>query len=237
MCDIRPGSLDRRVRSSAGHRPASLRTHSPMRTRSKLLIAGFTAALMLTMAVSSASAGRLSITNRNFRISWAALELSSTAGTGPIRCPLTVEGSFHSATARKTVGALVGYVSRGTALTGACTAGRATVNQASLPWHVRYRGFTGTLPTITGVAIGMIGMEFTVNTAGINCTTRTTAEEPAVGIMHLAAGGGITGARADETFTIPLNGAFCALSGRGVFKGTGAVSVLGTTNSISIRLI
>ena len=207
-----------------------------MRTRSKLLIAGFTAALMLTMAVSSASAGRLSVTNKNFRVVWNPLSLSSTAGVGPINCPVTLEGSFHSQTIRKTVGALVGYVTRGTTVPGSCTGGRATVNQASLPWHLRYRGFTGTLPNITGVSLGLIGARFTVNAAGINCTTTTTAEEPAVGIAEVG-GGVITGMRADESFTIPLSGAFCALAGRGRFAGTGRVTLLGAATVISIRLI
>ena len=208
-----------------------------MRTRSKLLIAGFTAALMLTMAVSSASAGRLSVTNKNFRIVWSGLEFSSTSGVGPVRCPVTLEGSFHSATAKKVVGALVGYVTRGTTLAAACAGGRATINQSSLPWHIRYRGFLGSLPSIVGVAITAPDIEFTVNAGGINCTTRSTPEEPAGGIGVVGAGGVITSNRADESFTVPLNGPFCGLASRGRFSGTGSVTLLGTATSISIRLI
>jgi hypothetical protein len=209
-----------------------------MRTRSKLLIAGLTAALMLTMAVAGASASRLSVSSRTFRIVWNPLTLSTTSGiAGPIRCPVTLEGSFHSATIRKTAGALVGYITRGTTVAASCAGGTATVNQGSLPWHVRYRAFLGTLPAFEGVQLALIGAEFRVNAGGLNCTTTTTATEPAVGTALTNASGVVTGMKAEERFTIPLEGAFCGFGGRGTFSGTGTTTVLGASTAITVRLI
>jgi hypothetical protein len=209
-----------------------------MHTRSKLLLAGFAAALMLTMAVTSATANRLSTTSRTFRVVWNPLTIGTTSGiAGPIRCPLTIEGSFHSATIRKTAGALIGYVTRGTTVAAACRNGTMTINQGALPWHVRYRAFNGTLPTFEGVQLAFVGFEFRLNAGGLNCTTATTAAEPLVTTALTNATGAIIGMRVEERFTIPLEGAFCGFGGRGAFSGTGTTTVLGATTAISIRLI
>src|SRR5438270_9952949 len=115
---------------------------------SKLLIAVFSATVMMALAVSSASAAHLSTGNQNFRTVYTSLNFAEPSGFfGTISCRVTMEGSFHSATIAKVIGSLIGYVTRATAAT--CTGGGATINQPSLPWHVRYGGFTGTLPSIT----------------------------------------------------------------------------------------
>lgn len=207
-----------------------------MRTRTRLLFAGLTAALLLSMAVASATANRLSVSNQRFRIVWAPLVLSNSLGV-VIRCPVTMEGSFHSATIAKVRGALIGYVSRATTIPGACTGGRATILQEKLPWHVRYNSFRGNLPNITGVVLDLVGAAFLIEAGGANCTTRTTAANPGRGIAELTAGV-ITGLRADETAPIPLEGEFlCAIAGTGNFSGTGTVTLLGAATSITVRLI
>ncbi len=191
-----------------------------MRTRSKVLLVALTAALMLSMAVASASANRLRISSTAFTITWASLNLSTTGGVGPIRCPVTLSGNFHSATISKVAGALVGLMNRGTANTAGCTGGRATVNQEALPWHIRYRAFRGTLPNITGVDLGLVNAKFTVNASGLECTTTTTAANPAVGIANLSSGR-LTSLTPDPNATIPLRGAFlCGFGGNGTFEGT-----------------
>jgi hypothetical protein len=208
-----------------------------MRTRSKLLLASLGAALLLSMAVSSASARDLSITNRQFRIVWRVLTLS--AAELNVRCPVTLEGSFHSSTIHKTLGALIGYMTRGTVVGNTCTGGRATVNQEALPWHIRYNGFSGTLPTITLIFTTLIGAKFTVESAGQVCISQTTTANPAKGriIVDPATGAG-TDLRADETAGIPLRGSFfCPFLGNGSLVGTGRVTLLGNTTIITIRLI
>jgi hypothetical protein len=203
-----------------------------MRSRSKILLVGLTAALMLSMAVASASAGRLSVNTRNFTITWASLQLSTTGGVGPIRCPVTLSGSFHSNTIAKVRGALIGLMNRGTANTAGCTGGRATVNQEALPWHIRYNAFRGTLPSITGVDLALVGSKFTVESGGITCTTQTTATNPAIGVANVS-GGVSTSITPDPSVTIPLRGGFfCGFAGNGSFSGTST-----TSTTITVTLI
>lgn len=196
------------------------------------------AGLILALFVSTTSANRLGASNHRFRIAWVSLSLSNTGGSVNLRCPVTMEGSFHSATIAKIRGALIGSVSRSTTIPGACTGGRVTILQERLPWHVRYNAFRGTLPSISGVVIDMVGAAWQAEAAGVGCTTRTTAARPARGILELGAGGGVTQLRTDETAPIPLEGEFlCAFAGEGIFGGSGRVTVLGATTTISITLI
>jgi hypothetical protein len=208
-----------------------------MRTRSKLLFASLGAAVLLSMAVGSASARDLSITNPSFRIVWARLHLGSTGGVS-VDCPVTLEGRFHSNTIHKTIGALIGNMTRGTVVGGSCTGGTATVNQEALPWHIRYGGFSGTLPTITLIFTSLIGAKFTVTSAGQTCVSQTTVANPARGRIIVETGGRGRDLTADERALIPLRGSFfCQFAGEGFFSGIGRVTLLGNTTIISIRLI
>jgi len=127
-----------------------------MHTRSKLALAGLAATLLMAFAVNSASANHLSVSSQNFRLVWTALTFFGE-GTGStentIICPVTLEGSFHSSTLAKVIGALIGHVTRATVVGTSCTGGRATILQETLPWHVTYEGFSGTLPRITAVRL------------------------------------------------------------------------------------
>jgi hypothetical protein len=209
-----------------------------MRTRSRLLLAGLAAALMLlSVAAASTHARDLSITNRQIRITWGRVTLTSAEVN--ISCPLTLEGSFHSSTVHKTIGGLVGYVTRGTIVGSACTGGTVTLNQEALPWHVRYSGFSGFLPRISLVFLSLIGAKVSVTSAGQICITQSTAANPdkARAIINPTTGS-VMELRADETAGIPLRGSFfCPFLGSGSFAGTGSVTQLATTNVISIRLI
>jgi hypothetical protein len=211
-----------------------------MRTRSKLLLAGFTATLVLAATVGSATAGHLSVSNRNFRAVWTSLEAITSSGI--LRCPITVEGSFHSATAGKVAGALLGNVSRGTIVGANCTNGTATVNQEALPWHITYESFTGVLPEISGIRLKLVGAKFTTRIGGLGCTIQTSVGSPARAIAQLeeAEGGGavVTSVRTDETARIPLRSAFlCEIGGEGSDSGTASVTLLGSATRITVTLI
>ena len=205
-----------------------------MTHRSRLLLAGLMATLLLSAAVATASANRLSTSSQNFRAVWTPL----TFAPGPVECNVTLEGSYHSATITKTVGALIGYVTRASVDNRSCTGGHATVLTETLPWHIRYRGYTGTLPNISGVVTGMVGSAFRVeiNFFGASCLVRTTAEHPAVGIINVGTGGVVTGLRADEGTHIPMTNG-CELFGEASFTGTARVTTPGTSTSITVRLI
>jgi len=215
-----------------------------MRTGTKITVSSLTATLIFALAVTSANANRLSVSSRTFRITWTALSFFGE-GTGStentIICPLTLEGSFHSATMAKVIGALVGHVNRATF--GSCTGGRFTVLQETLPWHVTYEGFSGTLPRITAVRLLLRGIAYAVEEnggLGTKCLYKD-AGTSAAGEVLVESGGAATGLIADETIRIPLFrstgiGGFLCPSESG-FKGTGAVSVQGSSTRITIRLI
>lgn len=212
--------------------------HHPtcMPHRIQLLLTALTATIILATTVSTATAGRFSISNNAVRAAWANLEFSNSFTEGVIRCPVTLEGSFHGRTINKIRGILVGYISRAAVSNDTCTGGHATITQASLPWHLTYQAFTGTLPSITGVVVNLIRGGFTTESPGATCTATSSIANPARGTVLVGAGGAVTGLRADETASIPLTGGLCPLIS-GFFRGVASVTLLGTNNSISITLI
>lgn len=222
-----------------------------MYSRSKLVLSCLAATLLMAAAVSSASASRLSISGISFRVAWdrtiaGATDLTFAATVGEaVTCPVTLEGTLHSSTITKTAGLLIGYVTRASiatngSTTGRCTGGNGTILAATLPWHVQYSSFGGTLPNITSLTLRLINASFQIAN-GSECLARTTAAEPGVGIAEVAnptTTREILFLRLDETRRITLReGAFgCALA-NGVFRGNGAVTLLGSTARPLLRLI
>jgi len=211
-----------------------------MRTRSKLILAGLSAALLMSLAVGSAQANRLSVSNKNWRAVWSRLVFTDENENPLVTCPVTMEGSFHSATIRKVLGALIGYVTRATA-GRPCTGGAATVRQNSLPWHITYEGFEGALPNITEIFLLLRNVNFTVEVFGIRCgygkpednlngvaARNTATAEVQLSALPIAQGG----------FLNKLSGSELLCPGRGGFtQFSGQVTLLGTTTRISITLI
>jgi hypothetical protein len=221
-----------------------------MRTRSKLLLAAMTATAFMSFAVSGAQARRIFLSNTRYQAIWPLLTFE-IQGQATISCPVTLEGSFHSATLSKVSGQLIGYVTsakvRGATLADCNNTGQARVNSETLPWHMRYLSFRGTLPVITGITLQLIGANFNVDPAGElpNCNARTTAANPGVGIANVVNGAeaGNRIARtleADPTRTIPVGGSFiCEIfASNSDFRGTAEVFLQGSTSTrILVRLV
>jgi hypothetical protein len=206
-----------------------------VRIRSKLVIAAFTAAAVMAAAVSSASARRIELTERRFRIVWTGLEFLHSTDT-PIRCPVTLEGSYHSRTISKVSGALVGYVTSA-AVGPTCTGGSARALTETLPWHVQYNSFSGTLPNISSVTQTLVGVRLAMTvTFGAFCLFGTTQESPLWMEALNENNGIIIGVLSEHS--IPLGGSFvCEFGGTIEARGTGQVTVLGATTRIRIRLV
>jgi hypothetical protein len=208
-----------------------------MSSRSKLVFAGLAAALAMSLGVTTASANRLSLSHGNlWQVIWNPLAFKG-AGITIASCPVTLEGSFHSATINKVIGALIGFISR--ASVGGCsTEGRASVLQESLPWHIRYGGFVGTLPLIEGVRLQLINASFRITRIPLfgECLARTTAERPAIGIAgirsYVSGNGIVSSLTAESGAKIPCG------SLTGEFEGTGTVrEVPGGSVNLLVRLI
>ncbi len=225
-----------------------------MRTSVKLCFTALTAAILLASAVATSSAGRLEVSNQNFRVVWSSLEFS--AGVS-IRCKVTLEGTFHSRTIQKIREALIGYITRAIVHTESCTNGRAWIDNGvdnaplgilanTLPWHVTYESFEGTLPTITAFNILLRGARFVIRARGFfgECIGRYgTATDNITGKAARDAGGGIRELRPVEGRNVAhqvneLGEEVCPGEGRlGSQAGDGRVTLLGTATVISIRLI
>jgi hypothetical protein len=208
--------------------------------RTKFILAGITASLLMGFAVSAATAGRISTSNTKFRVTWASVRFFTAESEVEVRCPLTLEGSFHSATLRKTRGALIGALTRGIVKGDACAGGTVTVLQESLPWHVTWESFRGTLPRIEAVAFLLRRYEFRLEVSSITCLylDQNRPEE------NLAISATVNPETGQITTTTVLGGryaswrsgsAFCPR--RGLFEGAGQAFLLGNTTRITITLI
>jgi hypothetical protein len=197
----------------------------------KLLLTIAGATVLLGVLVGAASAGRLSTSSQTLRASFASLEFAGAFGT--TRCAVTVEGSFHERTTTKVVDKLVGYITSVTL--GACATGSATVLTETLPWHVRYSGFSGTLPNITATQATIVGVATRIReTGGVGCLARTTVEEPATMRFTREASGAITAATLGGSVR---SGAEC-FGAVATFAGvSNSVTVANNSNRISVTLI
>lgn len=195
---------------------------TPIRIFLSLLVA----AALLAVSVSSSIAGRNSSSSQTFRTTYARVNFAG--GFGTTECAATIEGSLHTRTTTKTAGSLIGYVTR--AIAGTCARGSATVLTASLPWHVRYTSFTGTLPNITRGNVSVAGVQFSIR-------------EPTFGITCLASGGTATGGNTREAggalTSTTIGGESptdCGING--TVSGTStALTVLGAATRITLTLI
>jgi hypothetical protein len=197
----------------------------------KLLLAAVGATVLLSALVGTASARNISITNQTIRAQFR--EVRFEAAFGNTVCQVTLEGSLHARTIAKVANSLIGYITA--ARLGPCPVGTATILQETLPWHVQYVSFNGTLPNITALNTNVIGSSFRVReTFGVTCLARSTTTAPARGTYNIGAGGVISGARIGGV--IPT-GAEC-FGASGTFSSDeGRVFLLNTTTAVSIRLI
>jgi len=184
----------------------------------RMSLSAIVAILALGAFVSISSAARLSSSSQTFRATWVSRDYAG--GFGTVRCPLTLEGSFHSRTIAKVSGALIGSITR--AIHNSCGVGRATVLPATLPWHVRYFSFVGSLPTITNLATTITGyaVEVCEPTFGICCLLISTAGQPVSLVFSR------------ETASGELNSA--TIGGRIACSGGFEIGASGTSNSVTV---
>src|SRR4051794_14739384 len=147
----------------------------------KVLLAALGATVLLGALVSTASARNFSTSSQTLRASFR--EVRWRLPFGITNCQVTLEGSLHSRTIDKVPGRLIGYIT--SAALGSCSSGTATILRETLPWHVRYANFTGTLPNITSLGTNVIDASFRVReTFTITCLARSTAAQPAIGTFN-----------------------------------------------------
>ena len=196
---------------------------------SKLLLATIGATVLLGALVSSASARNASVSNVSLRSTFRAVTFEGAFGR--IVCEVLLEGSLHNRTFAKRVGSLIGYITQ--AILRPCATGTATILRETLPWHVRYAGFSGTLPNITSITIHVINSSFRVREPFATCLARSTEARPAVGTFNRDPGTRrITSAEIGGT--VPTD----CFGQEGSFRSDrGTVSLVGNTTAITVTLI
>jgi len=199
----------------------------------RMLFALLGATILLGALVGAASARNFSVSNQSLRGTFSSVEIEGGAW-GIVRCRITVEGSFHSRTAAKVLGTLMGYITR--VALGPCATGTATALTETLPWHVKYSGFQGGLPQINSIIAHIIGSSWRVREAGgINCLGRSTASEPSIAIFHRSTAtheiteAGISGRIRTGSECFGIAGTF--------HSDSGSVTLLGSTTRITLSLI
>jgi len=216
----------------------------------KLLLTALAASLLFAAAVSTASATRLSVSNQNIRATWTSLEFV-TPGVVTVRCKVTLEGSFHTRTIAKVARALIGAVTKGVVKQETCTNGSgATFNGVeryngttapnTLPWHLTYESFTGTLPAIATVSVLLQRFRFGITVAGL-CTGQFGSETDRItAAASLSAEGNINALTPTEgrnSASLIRRDAGLACPAVGLMRSAGSVMLLGNTTPIRITLI
>lgn len=221
-----------------------------MRRRTTVLWASLSLGLLLTLH-GTAAAQRLEISTRDIRATYPDLRvISGVNGEGPSAiCPVTLEGSLHTRTIVKTAELLVGYVTRAilnraacflSGLSGAFILNGTELTPNSLPWHMRYESFSGTLPRVTAINLRIISLSFLVVTSllSLSCLYRSTVAEPArVSANVDTSSGQITSLRFDLNANIPRSAGPGACLTVAHVSGDSSVSVLNSTALIFVRLI
>lgn len=189
-------------------------------------------AMFLLAAVASATSARnLSVSNQQIRTAFQEV----TFGTGGLPgnvCDFTLEGSLHARTIPKVVNSLMGYITR--VATANCTLTTAILR---LPWHVRYVGFSGTLPDITLLIARISRISFSFGALGFVCLG-----EPEIEVnFRREAGGRLTGVNVvtNPEFPVRSGGGFGCPSEQAFIEGrnVGTITLLGNSNDISVTLI
>ncbi len=199
----------------------------------RLLLAAVLTASLTALASSSASAIQLSLSEPTFRAVWTPARFTFSGIT--VSCNVTLEGSFHRTTVAKVERSLIGHVTRATV--ASCSAGTMSVLTETLPWHVQYGSFTGTLPNISSVSLRLVGMAASWTFIGLTCLGRTEAATPAGLIADRSEAGTLTSFRWDESLPIPLTGSGGCSSIRGRLGGTSSAPTGSGGRSITLSLI
>lgn len=200
------------------------------RSMLKLGLTVLAASALLALVASGSMAQRLSVSEREFDIRWRLLTFTPTSG-GPVACPVTLLGTFHSRTIRKVANTLIGVIDHasigdnGGREDPTCAGGGATALLETLPWHVTYESFNGTLPNITAVNLRLIRASFQISNEVGTCLAITDTTDYARGIANVTSPGGqIRTLTADPLRSIDANGFICDFGGvSGRFSGTGDV--------------
>ena len=187
----------------------------------KVMLVGLGSALVLAGLVATASASWLSSSESAAIVGWSRVDIAGTFGT--VECTLVLENVLHGRIFTKTAGRLIGYVEYANA--SSCSRGGATVLRETLPWHLRFGSFTGTLPNISSISLQVSGIAFRIREPVFGFIFLTGPSQSLIETLNLRSG---------VVSSVGLSGRITTENGvSGTFSGTSS-SVL---PNVTIRLI
>jgi hypothetical protein len=196
------------------------------------------AGLVLLIAASVANAEPLRVEPTRVRAVWSTLTFSTSAST--VRCPVTLEGSFHSSTFEPREGLQVGYITRASVAEASCTGGRVRLLSETLPWRIQYESALGTLPEISGIRLKVVGLAARGEVSGLNCLYQSSESRPARATLEIRPQYvEVTGLRLDESAAIPLitREGLCAFGGDARASGTARVTASDSSGGVDVAFI
>lgn len=205
-----------------------------MRITTRPTLTALIAALLLATALTTASARNLSVSNQNIRVTWTNLQFAGFVTTG---CQVTLEGSFHARTITKSLGTLLGAITRVDIKNETCTNGSFVAR--NIPWHLTYEGFAGTLPSINQLffLLSRLLLQMAVRLTGTRCE---------IGTGNLTMAAALNGSREITTATLVSGRNALGLLNPGgepfgctsiTAGGLGNVTQLNSSSRISVTLI
>jgi hypothetical protein len=217
-----------------------------MRKRIRIVIGALTLAVALVVAVDTATARRLEVSEQRFLILFRGLSFT-TINLDSI-CDVNLEGSFHSRAISKVSGQLVGYVTEAIAhhpcsgaemvLPNGVERLQGTTSPQALPWQVVYLAFRGELPAILEINLSIMSAAFDFEAAGLLCKYAAQLGRQVEVHLKLEGTGRVLGAQVNEERELVLfesNSVLCAT--RGFLSGTGAVGTQREWRELLVRLV
>jgi hypothetical protein len=161
------------------------------------MVVALAAALVLCLAtgVSWASRG-IGVESGGRLVTFTSERLVFELEGTRVTCPITLTGSFSSFAKMETN--LIGPIVSASLPERSCTGGSARILTGTLPWEFEYFSFSGTLPRISSLTLGIEELSALVEFLGIGCLVR--------GTPRAITGGGteVRELRIDETVRIPV---------------------------------
>ncbi len=196
---------------------------------------------LLPLVAGTASAGGLGTSSRSLYITWdepgPSGQLTIEASGMNIGCDVRLLGEFHSTVMIKAWERLSGLIRH--VEISECGGGIISILNESLPWHVKYESFTGSLPGISSVRFLLNRVAFLIQTPFGQCLGIAEAGDPFGAEADLSSGN-VTGFSADSDRRIPvedLNEAItCDLIETVIFIGTAEVEN-GAGRGLAISLV
>ncbi len=219
-----------------------------MRAHTRIALIGLAAAFTLAVAVGASDARRFLVSSQPIRMAWIeGVTFTSSPADIVVKCEITLEGSFHSATISKVSGSLIGHITR--IGINACPGNgiHTRVSGTGLPWKIIYTNFTGTLPNIASIRSYIEGIGFlfegpsAISGFNLACLYTSSATTGEFGAFLELTAGTVTSVRADERvafdLTMTLRESQTVCPSRVTPSMSGRLTVLGRETAVTIRLV